>query len=52
MQPAFFNEKVYRENGFKSAMEKTIDDWSRILIDGQNKNNYLCSACFNSVNLV
>ena len=28
MQPAFFNEKVYREKGFKAAMEKTIDDWS------------------------
>ena len=28
MQPTFFNEKVYREKGFKSAMEKTIDDWS------------------------
>jgi hypothetical protein len=27
IQPAFFNEKVYREKGFKSAMEKTIDDW-------------------------
>jgi putative NADPH-quinone reductase len=23
-----FNEKVYREKGFKAAMEKTIDDWS------------------------
>jgi NAD(P)H dehydrogenase (quinone) len=28
MQPTFFNEKVYREKGFKTAMEKTIDDWS------------------------
>jgi len=28
MQPTFFNEKVYREKGFKAAMEKTIDDWS------------------------
>jgi NAD(P)H dehydrogenase (quinone) len=28
MHPTFFNEKVYREKGFKSAMEKTIDDWS------------------------
>jgi NAD(P)H dehydrogenase (quinone) len=28
MQPTFFNEKVYREKGFKDAMEKTIDDWS------------------------
>ena len=28
MQPTFFNEKVYREIGFKSAMEKTIDYWS------------------------
>jgi len=28
MQPAFFNEKVYREKGFKEAMEKTIDEWS------------------------
>jgi NAD(P)H dehydrogenase (quinone) len=27
IQPAFFNEKVYREKGFKAAMEKTIDDW-------------------------
>ena len=27
MHPAFFNEKVYREKGFKAAMEKTIDDW-------------------------
>lgn len=27
MQPTFFNEKVYREKGFKAAMEKTIDDW-------------------------
>ena len=28
MQPTFFNEKVYREKGFKDAMEKTIDNWS------------------------
>ena len=28
MHPAFFNEEVYREKGFKAAMEKTIDDWS------------------------
>jgi len=28
MQPTFFNEKVYREKGFKEAMVKTIDDWS------------------------
>lgn len=28
IQPTFFNEKVYREKGFKTAMEKTIDDWS------------------------
>jgi NAD(P)H dehydrogenase (quinone) len=28
MQPTFFNEKVYREKGFKEAMEKTIDNWS------------------------
>jgi NAD(P)H dehydrogenase (quinone) len=28
MQPTFFNEKVYREKGFKEAMEKTIDEWS------------------------
>jgi NAD(P)H dehydrogenase (quinone) len=28
MQPTFFNEEVYREKGFKAAMEKTIDDWS------------------------
>jgi len=28
MQPTFFNEKVYREKGFKEAMEKTIDCWS------------------------
>ena len=28
MHPTFFNEKVYREKGFKSAMEKTIDEWS------------------------
>jgi NAD(P)H dehydrogenase (quinone) len=28
LQPTFFNEKVYREKGFKAAMERTIDDWS------------------------
>jgi NAD(P)H dehydrogenase (quinone) len=28
MHPTFFNEEVYREKGFKTAMEKTIDDWS------------------------
>jgi NAD(P)H dehydrogenase (quinone) len=28
MQPTFFNERVYREKGFKEAMTKTIDDWS------------------------
>jgi NAD(P)H dehydrogenase (quinone) len=28
MHPTFFNEEVYREKGFKAAMEKTIDDWS------------------------
>jgi len=28
MHPTFFNEKVYREKGFKDAMVKTIDDWS------------------------
>lgn len=28
IQPTFFNEKVYREKGFKEAMEKSIDDWS------------------------
>jgi NAD(P)H dehydrogenase (quinone) len=28
IQPAFFSEKVYREKGFKDAMEKTIDEWS------------------------
>jgi NAD(P)H dehydrogenase (quinone) len=27
MHPTFFNEQVYREKGFKTAMEKTIDDW-------------------------
>jgi NAD(P)H dehydrogenase (quinone) len=27
MHPTFFNEKVYREKGFKAAMEKTIDEW-------------------------
>ncbi len=28
MHPTFFGEKAYRENGFKAAMEKTIDNWS------------------------
>jgi NAD(P)H dehydrogenase (quinone) len=28
MHPTFFNEQVYREKGFKAAMEKTIDEWS------------------------
>jgi NAD(P)H dehydrogenase (quinone) len=28
MHPTFFDEKAYRERGFKAAMEKTIDDWS------------------------
>jgi len=28
VQPAFMSEKVYRERGFRDAMEKTIDDWS------------------------
>jgi NAD(P)H dehydrogenase (quinone) len=28
MHPTFFNEQVYREKGFRVAMEKTIDDWS------------------------
>lgn len=28
MQPAFFNEKVYREKGFKESMEKIVDNWS------------------------
>ena len=28
MHPTFFNEQVYKEKGFKAAMEKTIDDWS------------------------
>jgi len=28
MQPTFFNEKVYREKGYKVAMEQTIDNWS------------------------
>ena len=27
MQPAFFNEKVFREKGFKAAMESIIDNW-------------------------
>lgn len=28
MHPTFFDEKAYRERGFKEAMEKTIDNWS------------------------
>jgi NAD(P)H dehydrogenase (quinone) len=28
MHPTFFTEKVYREKGFRAAIEKTIDDWS------------------------
>ena len=28
MHPTFFNEQVYREKGFREAMEKTIDEWS------------------------
>ncbi len=28
IHPAFFNETVYREKGFREAMEKTIDEWS------------------------
>jgi NAD(P)H dehydrogenase (quinone) len=28
MHPTFFNEKVYREKGFKESMEKIIDKWS------------------------
>ncbi|MDP4289726.1 MAG: NAD(P)H-dependent oxidoreductase [Bacteroidota bacterium] len=28
MQPTFFNEQVYREKGFKTAMESIIDEWS------------------------
>lgn len=28
MQPTFFDEIAYRERGFKTAMEKLIDDWS------------------------
>ncbi len=28
IQPTFFNEKVYREKGFRDAMVRTIDDWS------------------------
>jgi NAD(P)H dehydrogenase (quinone) len=28
MHPTFFDEKAYRERGFKVAMEKIIDDWS------------------------
>jgi len=27
MHPTFFNEKVYREKGFKAAMESIIDEW-------------------------
>jgi NAD(P)H dehydrogenase (quinone) len=28
MHPTFFDEKSYKERGFKFAMEKVIDDWS------------------------
>jgi len=28
MHPTFFNDKAYRERGFKDAMENTIDNWS------------------------
>jgi NAD(P)H dehydrogenase (quinone) len=28
MHPTFFNEKVYREKGFKESMEKILDNWS------------------------
>jgi len=28
MHPTFFNEQVYREKGFKAAMENIIDEWS------------------------
>ena len=28
MHPAFFNETVYREKGFRESMEKIIDNWS------------------------
>jgi NAD(P)H dehydrogenase (quinone) len=28
MHPTFFNEKVYKEKGFKTAMEMTLDNWS------------------------
>ena len=28
MHPTFFDDKSYRELGFKDAMEKTIDNWS------------------------
>lgn len=28
MHPTFFNEKVYRERGFRESMEKIIDNWS------------------------
>jgi len=28
MHPTFFDEKAYKERGFKVAMEKLIDDWS------------------------
>ena len=28
MHPTFFNDKTYREKGFKETMENTIDNWS------------------------
>jgi NAD(P)H dehydrogenase (quinone) len=28
LHPTFFNEKVYREKGFKDSMEQIIDNWS------------------------
>jgi NAD(P)H dehydrogenase (quinone) len=28
MHPTFFDEKAYRERGFKAAMERILDDWS------------------------
>ena len=28
MHPTFFNEKVYREKGFRESMEKILDNWS------------------------
>jgi NAD(P)H dehydrogenase (quinone) len=40
MHPTFFNEQVYREKGFKAAMEKTIDDWS-LKYPGINKVDHI-----------